>query len=324
MNRLDNINEWLKSHIDRNFSLEPASFDASFRRYFRVFEKDTSYILMDAPPGKEDIQPFLNVAQKMLDAKVNVPKIMAFNLALGTVLMQDFGSSTYLDVLDKNNASGLYGDATLALASLQKNINIHGIQQYDKKKLTEEMSLFIDWYLIKYKNLSLNKEDSTQIENSFRIIAEKVNSQPQVFVHRDYHSRNLMVLSDKKNNPGILDFQDALIGPITYDLVSLMKDAYIEWEEEFIIDQAVRYWEKAKKLDLKIQQDFSEFYEDFEWAGVQRHLKVLGIFARLSIRDHKDQYLKDIPLVEKYLWNTVIRYKELFPLRNFLEGVIHN
>ena len=196
------------------------------------------------------------------------------------------------------------------------------MQHYDKNKLYEEMNLFVDWYLIKYKNIALSKTDISTLDQFFKLIAKKASLQPQVFVHRDFHSRNLMFLADPKLNPGILDFQDALIGPITYDLVSLLKDAYVEWDEEFIIDQSVRYWHKAKKENLPIQDDFSEFYEDFELMGVQRHLKVLGIFSRLSIRDKKNQYLDDIPLVEKYLWNTITRYKELFPLRNLLDKLI--
>ena len=322
MDREEEIRIWVNTYLKGEFQWEPASADASFRRYFRVFKGNQSYILMDAPPKKESIQPFLEVANRLKDAQVNVPKIYVFDIELGVILMHDFGPTTYLGAISKDNATKLYGDAANALICIQKNIDTKKMQHYDKNKMYEEMNLFVDWYLIKYKNIALSKTDISILDQSFKLIAKKVSLQPQVFVHRDFHSRNLMFLTDPKINPGILDFQDALIGPITYDLVSLLKDAYVEWDEEFIIDQSVRYWDKAKKENLPIQGDFSKFYEDFELMGVQRHLKVLGIFSRLSIRDKKNQYLDDIPLVEKYLWNTITRYKELFPLRNLLDKLI--
>ena len=322
MNREEEIKIWVNGYLKENFQLEPASADASFRRYFRVIKGNQAYILMDAPPKKESIQPFLDIANRLTDAQVNAPKIYAFDIELGVILMHDFGPRTYLEAISKDNATKLYEDAANTLICIQKKIDTKKMYHYDENKLHEEMNLFIDWYLIKYKNIALTKTDMSTLEQFFKFIAKKVSFQPQVFVHRDFHSRNLMFLTDTKLNPGILDFQDALIGPITYDMVSLLKDAYVEWDEEFIIDQCVRYWQKAKKENLPIQNDFSEFYEDFELMGVQRHLKILGIFSRLSIRDEKNQYLKDIPLVEKYLWNTIARYKELFPLRNLLGKLI--
>ena len=322
VNRAEEIRIWVDSFLREDFQWEPASTDASFRQYFRVIKGNQAYILMDAPPKKESIQAFLDVANRLMEAQVNAPKIYAFDIELGVILMHDFGPTTYLDAINKDNAAKLYKDAVSTLICIQKKIDTKEMQYYDKNKLYEEMILFVDWYLVKYKNIALAKTDKNILENLFKFIAEKISLQPQVFVHRDFHSRNLMFLTDTKTSPGILDFQDALIGPITYDLVSLLKDAYVEWDEEFIIDQSVRYWQKAKKENLLIQNDFSEFYEDFEWMGVQRHLKILGIFSRLSIRDEKNQYLKDIPLVEKYLWNTIARYKELFPLRNLLGKLI--
>jgi len=322
VDREEEIRIWVNTHLREEFQWEPASADASFRRYFRVFKGNQSYILMDAPPKKESIQPFLEVANRLKDAQVNAPRIYAFDIELGVILIHDFGPTTYLDAISKDNANKLYRDAANSLICIQKNVDTKEMQHYDKNKLYEEMNLFVDWYLIKYKNIALSKTDISTLDQFFKLIAKKASLQPQVFVHRDFHSRNLMFLADPKLNPGILDFQDALIGPITYDLVSLLKDAYVEWDEEFIIDQSVRYWHKAKKENLPIQDDFSEFYEDFELMGVQRHLKVLGIFSRLSIRDKKNQYLDDIPLVEKYLWNTITRYKELFPLRNLLDKLI--
>jgi len=322
VNREEKIRIWVSSYLREDFQYEAASTDASFRSYFRVSESNRTYILMDAPPKKESIQPFIDVANRLMKAQVNSPKIYAFDIELGVILMHDFGSTTYLDAINKGNAIKLYGDAASALISIQKNVDTKKMQHYDKSKLYEEMNLFVDWYLLKYKKISISKTDRSILDNFFKLIANRVSIQPKVFVHRDFHSRNLMFLTNTKLNPGILDFQDALVGPITYDLVSLLKDAYIEWDEELIIDQSVRYWQKAKKENLPIQNDFSKFYEDFELMGVQRHLKILGIFSRLSIRDEKNQYLENIPLVEKYLWNTIVRYKELFPLRNLLDKII--
>ena len=322
MDREQEIKAWVNNYLGENFQWKSASADASFRRYFRVSKGNQTYILMDAPPKKESIVLFLEVANRMMEAEVKAPKIYAFDIKLGIILMDDFGPMTYLDVINKDNAAKLYSDAASSLIKIQKMIATKKIQHYDEKKLYKEMSLFVDWYLIKLKNISLTKTDLSILDKFFKFIAKKVSLQPQVFVHRDFHSRNLMFLSDTEQNPGILDFQDALVGPITYDLVSLLKDAYIEWDEEFIIDQSVRYWQKARKENLPIQNDFSQFYEDFELMGVQRHLKILGIFSRLSIRDKKNQYLDDIPLVEKYLWNTISRYKEFFPLRNLLNKLI--
>jgi aminoglycoside/choline kinase family phosphotransferase len=322
VNREKEIRVWVNSYLREDFQWESASADASFRSYFRVFKDNQAYILMDAPPKKESTQLFLDIANLFINAQVNVPEIYKFDTKLGVILMQDFGSTTYLDAINKENARNLYGDAVRALISIQKNVGTKKMQHYDENKLYEEMNLFIEWYFLRYKNISLSKTDRATLDNFFKWIAKKLSLQPQVVVHRDYHSRNLMFLPNTKKNPGILDFQDALVGPITYDLVSLLKDAYIEWDEEFIIDQSVRYWQESKRENLPVHNDFSDFYEDFEWMGVQRHLKILGIFSRLSIRDKKNQYLEDIPLVEKYLWNTVCRYKELFPLRNFLDKVI--
>ena len=214
----------------------------------------------------------------------------------------------------------MYSDAINSLIKIQKNVNRDLSQIYSKKVLIDEMTLFIDWYLKKYKEYNLNKKECAELLYWFEGIAKKVLSQQKVFVHRDYHCRNLMKV--RINNPGIIDFQDALEGPITYDLVSLLKDAYIEWDEEVILDHSVKFWEKAKLNHLIKNYEFSEFYKDFECMGIQRHLKVLGIFSRLSIRDKKDQYLENIPLVEKYLLNATERYREFHPLRNFLNKVI--
>ena len=318
MKRIETIKNWLKNQLNQQFIIKSASSDASFRRYFRVIVGKKSYILMDAPPNLEKIDNFINVTKKLAFERINVPKIISFSNELGLILMSDFGSQTFLDVLDENNAHELYSNAIDSLLNIQKKVDIKGLKNYSEKLLIDEMKLFPEWYLAKLKNNNLkNHDDLNQI---FILISKKSLLQNMCFVHRDFHSRNLMLVKD--NNPGILDYQDAVYGPLSYDLVSLLKDAYIRWDEEFVIDQAVRYWEKAKKIGLIRNQDFSEFYKNFECIGIQRHLKILGIFARLSIRDKKDQYLNDISLVEKYLLDTSERYKDLYPLRKILDKVV--
>ena len=318
MDRVEIIENWLKSQLNQNFTIEPASSDASFRRYFRITSNNETYILMDAPPNLERIDHFVDITNKLIAAGINSPKIISFDTELGLILMTDFGSQTFLDVLDSNNSNELYLKAIHSLLKIQTKVDTQGLQDYSEELLVGEMSLFPEWYLTKLKKFT--PEDKASLSNTFSLVTKKILTQNKCFVHRDYHSRNLMFIA--KGNPGILDYQDAVLGPLTYDLVSLLQDAYIEWDEDFVLDQSVRYWEKAKKAGLVKNKDFSSFYEDFEWTGVQRHLKILGIFSRLSIRDKKDQYLKDIPLVEKYLMFTSERYKSLHPLRKILDKVV--
>ena len=251
---------------------------------------------------------------------MNVPEIYEEDKALGFILMQDFGSDTYLDVLNGENQQRLYNDSIQSLIQMQKFVKKDLCQSYTNKILFDEMSLFIEWYLKKYKKIELSNKEYEELVTCFEEISKKVFSQEKFFVHRDYHSRNLMI--QKSNNPGILDFQDALVGPITYDLVSLLKDAYIKWDEEIVLDHLIRYWEKAKSNNLITNLEFSNFYKDFEYMGIQRHLKILGIFARLSVRDKKNQYLENIPLVERYLMDATERYRDFHQLRNFLGKVI--
>jgi aminoglycoside/choline kinase family phosphotransferase len=279
-------------------------------------------IAMDAPPPQEDCTPFVNIAKLFLDAGLNAPQLIAQDLARGFLLLSDLGDDTYLSQLNSESAPKLYLDATNALIKLQIASKENVLPNYDETLLTREMQLFPDWYVNKHLNVSLTGEQQIILKNIFEVLNKNILSQGQVYVHRDFHSRNLMIT--KENNPGILDFQDAVYGAISYDLVSLLKDAYISWEEEQIIDWAVRYWQPAKKAGLPVPDDFSEFYRDFEWMGAQRHIKVLGIFARLSHRDGKDGYLKDMPLVMIYLRKVCERYVELRPmlrLLNQLENV---
>ena len=272
---------------------------------------------MDAPPELERIDHFLAITNKLINANINAPEIISHDIKLGLILMTDFGSQTFLDVLDTENSNKLYPKAIDLLLKIQTKVNTDGLLDYSEDLLISEMILFSEWYLPKFKKF---KSDSDALHKVFSLISQKTLMQSKCFVHRDYHSRNLMFIAE--GVPGILDYQDAVLGPLTYDLVSLLKDAYIEWDEDFILDQSVRYWEKAKGLGLLKNEDFSSFYENFEWMGVQRHLKILGIFSRLSIRDQKKQYLKDIPLVEKYLMATTERYRKLHPLRKILDKVI--
>ena len=318
MDRIEIIKNWLKSQLNQGFEVVPASSDASFRRYFRIISNNKTYILMDAPPALESIDQFINITNKLVTAEINSPKIISSDNELGFILMSDFGSQTFLDVLDIDNSHELYSKAINTLLKIQTKVDTKGLKDYSEELLLNEMLLFPEWYLEKFKKFKL--KDQAEMYKIFSLISKKTLTQNKCFIHRDYHSRNLMFIAE--GVPGILDYQDAVLGPLTYDLVSLLKDAYIEWDEDFVLDQSVRYWEKAKQAGLIKNEDFSSFYEDFEWMGVQRHLKILGIFSRLSIRDKKNQYLKDIPLVEKYLMFTSERYKSLHPLRRLLDKVV--
>jgi len=319
VDRKQQLEAWLQQTLNQTLTLTTASADASFRRYFRVHLADKTLIAMDAPPPQEDCTPFVKVAKLLLDAGLNVPVVMAQDLANGFLLLSDLGDDTYLRHLNNDTAQMLYGDATNALIKMQLASQPNVLPYYDEALLTREMQLFPDWYIAKHLNFELKAEQQVVLSNTFSLLNKNIISQGQVTVHRDYHSRNLMVTHE--NNPGILDFQDAVYGAITYDLVSLLKDAYIEWDEEQIIDWAVRYWEPAKKSGLPVPNDFSEFYRDFEWMGAQRHIKILGIFARLYHRDGKDGYLKDMPLVMHYLRKVCERYVELRPMLRLLDAL---
>ena len=316
-NRQQQLETWLSTALQSaEFTLTTASADASFRRYFRVHVADKTLIAMDAPPTHESCAPFVQVAQLLAEAGLNAPKVLAQDLAQGFLLLSDLGDDTYLSKLNTETAPELYKNATDALIKMQ-GISVTGIlPNYDAAMLSREMQLFPDWYVAQHLKASLTPEQQAVLNNTFKLLNENILAQGQVFVHRDYHSRNLMLTTE--NNPGILDFQDAMYGAISYDLVSLLKDAYIGWDEEQVIDWAVRYWQPAKKAGLPIPDDFSEFYRDFEWMGAQRHIKVLGIFARLSHRDGKHSYLNDMPIVMAYLRKVCERYVELRPMLRLL------
>jgi hypothetical protein len=298
-------------------SIRPASSDASFRRYFRVDgAQGSTYIVMDAPPPQEDVRPFIHVAEVFGQTGASVPQILHQDVERGFLLLSDLGSTTYLNQLNQDSAHKLYTDAIDSLVLIQAQSKPGVLPEYDRALLLRELMLFPDWYIGKHLGATLNDTQTADLNKVFDTLLANNLAQPQVFVHRDYHSRNLMVMP--QGNPGILDFQDAVYGPITYDLVSLLRDAYIQWDEEMVLDWAIRYWERAKRAGLPVNPDVDAFYRDFEFMGLQRHLKVLGIFARLYHRDGKDAYLKDLPLVMEYTRKAAGRYKQLAPLVRLL------
>ncbi len=321
MQRLEKIHEWLGVLFPgQQLGVAPASADASFRRYFRVMLEDgRTRIIMDAPPQHEDCGPFIKVSKLFDDAGVNVPRVLDEDIEQGFLLLTDLGNTTYLSALAEHDANKLYRDAGAALVKIQLASRPDVLPPYDEALLMREMQLFPDWYVAKHLNITLSGDQQQVLADTFALLNQNILAQPQVYVHRDYHSRNLMLCDAE--NPGVLDFQDAVYGAITYDLVSLLKDAYVEWEEAQILDWAIRYWEQARKAGLPVNDDFSEFYRDFEWMGAQRHIKVLGIFARLYHRDGKDGYLKDMPLVSKYLRKTCERYNPLRPMLHLLDAI---
>jgi len=311
------LDDWLRAQLHGEaFSLAPASEDASFRRYFRVSSAAGTRIVMDAPPEHEDCTPFVKVARLFAEAGVHVPQVLVQDLANGYLLLSDLGHTMYLEALSEHNAAQLYDAATSALVRIQLASRPGVLPEYDRDLLLRELRLFPDWYVAKHLGAALSPGESAALAAVFDLILANNLGQPRVYVHRDYHSRNLMVADP---NPGIIDFQDAVYGPLTYDLVSLFKDAYIAWDEERIIDWVARYWAKAKQAKLPVDPDFGRFYHDFEWMGVQRHIKVLGIFARLFHRDGKDRYLRDMPLVMNYLRAACRRYGALRPLLKLLD-----
>ena len=317
--------QWLGSlacaHGIDQASVRSASADASFRRYFRLDTAHGPRIVMDAPPAQEDCRPFVHVAALLRGAGLNAPEVIAWDEAGGFMLLSDLGSRTYLSALDDRNARALYGDALAALVRMQGIAAQGQVPAYDRALLAREVQLFPDWYVARHIATELSSDEANKLAHCVGLILDNNLAQPAVLVHRDYHSRNLMESGEPGSgiNPGILDFQDAVWGPITYDLASLLRDAYVELEEDVQIDYAVRYWERARKAGLPVGDDFGAFWRDFEWMGLQRHLKVLGIFARLSHRDGKDNYLNDLPLVWRYAHHVASRYNGLGPLAHLLE-----
>jgi len=319
--RLTQILEWLstlEAHQTLPASIRPASADASFRRYFRIDAADgRTLIVMDAPQPQEDVRPFIFIADVFANAGMSVPQILAQDIERGFLLLSDLGPTTYLQQLNEENANALYLDAIDTLVKMQTYSKPDVLQEYDRAFLLRELQIFSEWYIGKHLNVTLSTEQATSLNQVFDAILANNMAQPQVYVHRDYHSRNLMVLPN--GNPGVLDFQGALYGPITYDLVSLLRDVYICWDEAQVLDWAIRYWERAKRAGLPVAPDIDTFYRDFEYMGLQRHLKILGLFARLNYRDGKDGYMKDLPQVMAYVRKTALRYRELIPLVRLID-----
>ena len=273
---------------------------------------------MDAPPGREDCRPFVQVAALMQEAGLHVPGVLAQDLQRGFLLLTDLGTTTYLNALDDDNADRLFGDAIEALIRLQRASQPGRLPPYDAALLNRELSLFPDWYLERHLGVTLDPQMRETLARSGALLVASALAQPQVYVHRDYMPRNLML---SEPNPGVLDFQDAVFGPITYDLVSLFRDAFITWNEARTREWVVRYWEAAKRAALPVTLDFAAFYRDFEWMGLQRHLKVLGIFARIHYRDGKPGYLDDTPRFLRYVRAVCERYPEFAPLLGLLDRI---
>jgi len=316
--RLAALERWLAgTPAGPDLKLAPASEDASFRRYFRATLPDgRSYVAMDAPPDKEDCRPFVRVAQLLRDAGLHAPRIHAHDFAQGFLLLEDLGRVTYLEALNEGNAAPLMRDAIAALVKWQLATRPGMLPPYDEALLRREMALFPEWYAGRHLGRALSAAQGEALEAVCALLAKSALAQPAVYVHRDYMPRNLMV-SDP--NPGVLDFQDAVIGPISYDIVCLMRDAFVSWEEARVLDWTVRYWEQARKASLPVPADFADFWRDFEWMGLQRHLKVLGIFARLTHRDGKPQYVADTPRFVGYARAVARRYAALAPLARLLD-----
>ena len=334
--------QWLSSvaalHDLRVDSLRLASADASFRRYFRIDAANGggSCVIMDAPPAQEDCAPFVKIAGLMASAGINAPRVLAWDQPLGFMLLNDLGAQTMLDVIAPPAAVSamaepteadfeLFMDAVDLLVRWQLASKPGVLPPYDDALLSRELALFPEWYVAKYRSITLDAGKQAKLDDAFaQIKASNLQSLggARVYVHRDFMPRNLML--DKNGDLGVLDFQDAVYGPISYDIASLMRDAFLSWEEEFVLDITVRYWQKARKAGLPVGDDFGEFYRAVEWMGLQRHLKVLGIFARLTLRDGKPNYLPDTPRFIKYARATCARYRQLGPLMVLLDEIEGN
>ncbi len=310
--RLDLLSHWLSKSLGMlGFSIEPASADASFRRYFRVSSNNKTWIAMDAPPEKENCEPFVHVAQMIEAAGAHAPHIYHRDETNGFMLLSDLGSTLYLNRLDEHSSDELYKQAIDSLIIMQGIEN--GLPDYDEELLNTEMCLFKEWYIGTHLGINLNTEQLKVLNNTFALLTQSALNQKQVFVHRDYHSRNLMITDN--DSPGIIDFQDAVIGPVSYDLVSLLKDCYIAWPRQQVLSW-LKYFLDNNPLT---EQSVEEFLKSFELMGLQRHLKAIGIFARLNHRDKKPGYLNDIPRTLAYVYDVSKRYKELAPFFNLLQ-----
>ncbi|KTC91049.1 phosphotransferase [Fluoribacter dumoffii] len=313
------LKEWLIHTLKQDdFQLAPLAGDASFRRYFRLQHNGLSQIVMDAPPGKEDLKPFIHIARVLEHSDVHTPKILAMDLDKGFLLLSDLGDELLLNALNPETVNAHYQHAIKTLFKIQK-CSIHDplLASFDEAHMLKEMSLCPEWFFKAYLDLDLGHEECTLIQQTMEGIAKEVAQQPLTFIHRDYHSRNLMLLKNQSETAlGVIDFQDAMRGPLTYDLVSLLKDCYISWPRSKVLE-----WVEFFYTHSPLARNYSlpEFIRAFDLCGLQRHLKVLGIFCRLHLRDHKPGYLKDLPLVLKYVLECTETYEELHPFFQFLQ-----
>jgi len=320
--RIEQLTRWLHEEAGlADFSLTPASADASFRTYHRVTYSGGTLIAVDAPPPHEESAPFVSVARALRAIGLNVPEIHSADLDQGFLLVGDLGSTLYLDVIDESTVERLYGDALGALLTLQAQgpLEADGLPPYDRGRLLAELELFPDWFLDRHLGRPPDMQMRARLDAAFDLLLKAALEQPRVTVHRDYHSRNLMRV--ERNNPGILDFQDAVVGPVTYDLVSLLKDCYIVWPRERVEAWALGYQELAFQAGVLRDCDDRRFLRWFDLMGLQRHLKVLGIFARLWHRDGKPGYLDDLPRVLDYALDVCGRYPELAALNDLLAAL---
>lgn len=319
--RFQVLQDWLKKSLNlHDFNLIPASEDASFRYYYRLSFDGKTFVVMDAPPEQEDCKPFIEVSHLLQNAKVNVPTIHKMDLEQGFLLLDDFGNEHYLDNLNSDTVNKLYSDAINTLVRMQLHAESKGLSRYDETLLRREMNLFTDWLLGKHLKLSLSKAQESALAGVFEVLVENALEQPQAFVHRDFHSRNLMLV--EKNNPGVIDYQDAVLGPITYDLVSLLKDCYIKWPRDEITAWLDFYLKEYASQNGETEINRSQFQRWFDLMGAQRHLKASGIFARLSHRDGKQGYLQDIPRTLSYIVDLKNEYKDLLPLCELIEETV--
>lgn len=324
--RLASLHAWLATlapalGLDPG-TLRPASSDASFRRYFRLDTRNGTAIVMDAPPQHEDCRPFLHVGARLQEAGLKVPKILAQDLEQGFLLLSDLGTHTYLQTLqegvDPITLQLLYRPALHSLVRMQK-ADCSDLPRYDAKRLADELNLFREWYVERYCKTTLTEAEASALDGIIGTLVADNAAQPVVLVHRDYHSPNLMVPEEEGAEPGVIDYQDAVAGPITYDIASLVTDARHTWEEDQQLDWAIRYWEAARNAGLPVGDDFALFHRAYEWMSLQRNLRVMGVFARLSLRDGKHHYLDHLPRVNTYVRQVAGRYGVFRPLLRLLD-----
>jgi len=327
--RLQHLKDWLDEQLPKLFlaqgwgaippaTLTAASSDASFRRYFRWEGEGRTFIVMDAPPPQENCKPFVDIAHLLSKSGINVPKIYAEDLSQGFLLLNDLGRKTYLDVIDAQNADQLFADAIDALLAFQQLPMEAPLPSYDVALLRRELELFPEWYVKRHLGIEFDATQQTSWQRVSELLIDSALSQPKVLVHRDYMPRNLMI---SEPNPGVLDFQDAVYGPVTYDITCLFKDAFLSWPQERVARWLKLYWDKAGALGIPVQDDFDEFCRASDLMGVQRHLKVIGIFARICHRDGKPRYVADVPRFFSYIEAVLARRPELIELSNLLTSL---